>query len=209
MTTIPSRAAIPNRRKGARAIGKTPTVRRIQLAEVRSRAEYNEALRTTDQRMAVADKARLASSTTQTRSAWDVETVGGHPDRPLPDSLHIAPERARHILDGTAGVVDTGMGQEGRRKRNSRPTGTTRRSSGTSWTWHALPTTRLCSRPTADGGYMAIVTMLVLPSLSSPMAGSGQRGRTLAARESSRTRGRHSERIRSHRAGQGTSGSLR
>lgn len=71
-----------------------------QLAEVRSRAEYYEALRATDQRMAAADKAELVPSTTRTRSAWDVEAVGGHPDRPLPDSLHVAPERARHILDG-------------------------------------------------------------------------------------------------------------
>ena len=27
-------------------------------------------------------------------------TSDGHPDRPPPDSLHVAPERARHILDG-------------------------------------------------------------------------------------------------------------
>ena len=71
-----------------------------QPAEVRSRAEYYEALRGTDQRIAVADRAELVSGTERTRSAWDVEAVGGHPDRPPPDSLHVAPERARHILDG-------------------------------------------------------------------------------------------------------------
>ena len=71
-----------------------------QPAEVRSRAEYYEALRATDQRMAAADGAELASGMTRTRSAWDVEAVADHPDRPPPDSLHVAPERARHILDG-------------------------------------------------------------------------------------------------------------
>jgi hypothetical protein len=71
-----------------------------QLAEVRGRAEYYEASRATDQRMAAAGGAELASGTARTRSAWDVEVVGGHPERPPPDSLHVAPERARHILDG-------------------------------------------------------------------------------------------------------------
>jgi hypothetical protein len=71
-----------------------------QPAEVRGRAEYYEAARATDQRMAAAGGAELASGTARTRSAWDVEAVGGHPERPPPDSLHVAPERARHILDG-------------------------------------------------------------------------------------------------------------
>lgn len=71
-----------------------------QLAEVRGRAEYYEASRAADQRMAAAGRAELASGTTRTRSAWDVEVVGGHPERPSRDSLHVAPERARHILDG-------------------------------------------------------------------------------------------------------------
>jgi Bacterial EndoU nuclease len=71
-----------------------------QLAEVRGRAEYYEASRAADQRMAAAGRAELASGTTRTRSAWDVEVVGDHPERPSPDSLHVAPERARHILDG-------------------------------------------------------------------------------------------------------------
>ncbi len=48
----------------------------------------------------MADRPELASGTTRTRFAWDVEAVGGHPDRPPPDSLHVVPERARHILDG-------------------------------------------------------------------------------------------------------------
>jgi hypothetical protein len=71
-----------------------------QPAEVRGRAEYYEAARATDQRMVAAGGAELASGTARTRSAWDVEAVGGHPERPPPDSLHVAPERARHILDG-------------------------------------------------------------------------------------------------------------
>ena len=71
-----------------------------QLAEVRGRAEYYEASLAADQRMAAAGRAELASGTTRTRSARDVEVVGGDPERPSPDSLHVAPERARHILDG-------------------------------------------------------------------------------------------------------------
>jgi hypothetical protein len=71
-----------------------------QLAEVRGRAEYYEASRAADQRMAAAGRAELTSGTTRTRSASDVEVVGDHPERPSPDSLHVAPERARHILDG-------------------------------------------------------------------------------------------------------------
>jgi hypothetical protein len=66
-----------------------------QLAEVRGRAEYYEASRAADQRMAAAGRAELASGTTRTRSAWDAEVVGDHPERPAPDSLHVAPERAR------------------------------------------------------------------------------------------------------------------
>ena len=50
-----------------------------QPAEVRSRAEYYEELRATDKQMAAAD---------------------GHSDRPPLDSVHVAPERAKHILDG-------------------------------------------------------------------------------------------------------------
>jgi len=71
-----------------------------QLAEVRGRAEYYEASRAAGQRMAAAAGGELASGSARTRSAWDVEVVGGHPERPPPDSLHLAPERARHILDG-------------------------------------------------------------------------------------------------------------
>jgi hypothetical protein len=48
-------------------------------AEVRSHAEYYEELRATDKQMAAAD---------------------GHFERPPPDSVHVAPERAKHILDG-------------------------------------------------------------------------------------------------------------
>jgi hypothetical protein len=48
-------------------------------AEVRSRAEYYEELRANDKQMTAAD---------------------GHSDRPLLDSVHVAPERAKHILDG-------------------------------------------------------------------------------------------------------------
>ena len=50
-----------------------------QPAEMRSRAEYYEELRATDKQMAASD---------------------GRSDRPPLDSLHVPPERAKHILDG-------------------------------------------------------------------------------------------------------------
>jgi hypothetical protein len=100
MTTIRNRAEIPGRRKGARTVGKTPIARPVRSSRKYAAAEYYEASRATDQRMAAAGGAELASGTARTRSAWDVEAVGGHPERPPPDSLHVAPERARHILDG-------------------------------------------------------------------------------------------------------------
>ncbi len=49
-----------------------------QPAEVRSRAEYYEELRAANNQMA----------------------ADGHSDRPPLDSLHVAPDRAKHILDG-------------------------------------------------------------------------------------------------------------
>ena len=107
-----------------------------QPAEVRSRAEYYEELRATDKQMSASD---------------------GRSDRPALDSLHVAPERAKHILDGDrwGGGHRHGTGRPG--KTNCPLAGTTRRSSGTSWAWPALQTIRPCSRPTADGGCMAIV----------------------------------------------------
>jgi Bacterial EndoU nuclease len=71
-----------------------------QPAEVRSRAEYYEALRAIDIRVAAAGGVESAASTARTRSAWDSEAVGDHPDPPPLDSLRVAPERAGHILDG-------------------------------------------------------------------------------------------------------------
>jgi hypothetical protein len=71
-----------------------------QPKEIRDRAEYYETLRALDQRVAVTDKSEIASSTTKTRSAQDIETTSNHPDRAPPDSLRITPERAGHILDG-------------------------------------------------------------------------------------------------------------
>src|ERR1700730_5472580 len=58
---------------------KDPGHGKQQPAEIRSRAEYYEELRATDKQMAAAD---------------------GHSDRPPLDSLHVTPERAKHILDG-------------------------------------------------------------------------------------------------------------
>lgn len=71
-----------------------------QPAEVRSRAEYYEALRAMDIRVAAAGGAESAASTARTRSAWDSEAAGDHADPPPLESLRVAHERAEHILDG-------------------------------------------------------------------------------------------------------------
>ena len=71
-----------------------------QPAEVRSRAEYYEVLRAQDQQLTGSDRTEAASSTTRTRSAWNIEAVEDHPDRPSLDSLRTTPERTKHILDG-------------------------------------------------------------------------------------------------------------
>jgi hypothetical protein len=71
-----------------------------QPAEVRSRAEYYEVLRAQDQQMTGSDRPETGSSTARTRSAWNIEAVEDHPDRPSLDSLRTTPERTRHILDG-------------------------------------------------------------------------------------------------------------
>jgi hypothetical protein len=71
-----------------------------QPAEVRSRAQYYEVLRAQDQQMTGSDRAETGSSTARTRSAWNIEAVEDHADRPSLDSLRTTPERTRHILDG-------------------------------------------------------------------------------------------------------------
>jgi hypothetical protein len=71
-----------------------------QPAEVRTRAEYSEALHAVDQRMAAAGRAEIGSSPAAARSAWDAGGAGDHPGRPPLDSMRVTPERARHILDG-------------------------------------------------------------------------------------------------------------
>lgn len=74
----------------------------VERAEIRSRAEYYEALRAADRRTtASANRADVVSSRTVTRSAWDSEaTTVSHPERPPPDSVRLLPERIAHILDG-------------------------------------------------------------------------------------------------------------
>lgn len=57
-------------------------------------------LRAQDQQMTGSDRAETASSTTRMRSAWNIEAVEDHPDRPSLDSLRTTPERTKHILDG-------------------------------------------------------------------------------------------------------------
>jgi hypothetical protein len=78
-----------------------------QLAGVRTRAEYYEALRAVDPTDGAAGKAEIASSTTVARSVWDAGEAGGHPDRPSLDSMRITPERARNILDGIPRRLDS------------------------------------------------------------------------------------------------------
>ena len=150
-----------------------------QPAEIRSRTEYYEELRPTDKQMAAAD---------------------GYSNRSALDSLHVAPERAKHILDGDrwGGGHRHGTGRPG---KTEFPSGwDDEKILGHVLAVAQLQTTRPYSRPTADGGCMATVTRSVLPSSSSPMAGSGQPGPTPTAQVWSRTRGRRSERIRGHRA---------
>jgi hypothetical protein len=57
-----------------------------QPAEVRSRAQYYEVLRAQDQQMTGSDRAETGSSTARTRSAWNIEAVEDHADRPSLDS---------------------------------------------------------------------------------------------------------------------------
>ncbi len=165
-----------------------------QPAEVRSRAEYYEVLRSQDQEVTGSVRAETAPSTTRTRSSWSIEAVEDHPDRPLPDSLRTTPERTKHILDGDSwgGGHRHGTGRPG--KTEFRPDGTTTRLSGTSEMSPVRPMNCPFSSPTIDGGCMASATTSVLPSSSFPMGGSGQRGRTPTARVWSRTRRRNRER---------------
>ena len=68
----------PEKRRGQSGQDVTSPVN-TQPAEIRSRTEYYEELRPTDKQMAAAD---------------------GYSNRSALDSLHVAPERAKHILDG-------------------------------------------------------------------------------------------------------------
>jgi hypothetical protein len=71
-----------------------------QPAEIRSRGEYYEALRTVNMRVATTEGPESAANTVRTRPAWDSQSAGDHPDPPPLESLRVAPERAGHILDG-------------------------------------------------------------------------------------------------------------
>ena len=86
-----------------------------QPAEVRSRAEYYEVLHAQDQQTGSA-RPETASSTTRTRSGWNIEAVEDHPDRPSLDSLRTTPERTKHILDGDSwgGGHRPGTGRPGK-----------------------------------------------------------------------------------------------
>ncbi len=124
---------------------------RTILAESRDRSEYYDALQASQGR-----GHDTAADGTRPRSGWDTAEVADHVARPSPDSILVNAERASHILDGDPGVAGTAMGQAGPGRLNSRPDGTTRRSSGSSWTWRVSPTAcPSCSR-TRGGGYTAI-----------------------------------------------------
>jgi hypothetical protein len=68
------------------------------VGETRTRAAYYAALRAADP-----DRPRAATDgAAARRSAWEAPGLADHPARPGPDSLHLPPERAVHILDGDA-----------------------------------------------------------------------------------------------------------
>jgi Bacterial EndoU nuclease len=141
-----------------------------------------------------ADRAETASSTTRTRSAWNIEAVEDHPDRPSLDSLRTTPERTKHILDGDSwgGGHRHGTGKPGKTEfpagwEDDKIIGNVRDVARAPddppvfqpnhrWRVHGL----------RDGVGITVVVF--------PMGGSGQRGRTPAARVWSRTRRRNRER---------------
>ncbi len=89
----PEKGQEPDRHDAGRTADTEP-------AELRGRAEYYEVLRAKDQQVTGSDRSETAVGTTPTRSAWNIEAVEDHPDRPSLDSLRTTPERTKHILDG-------------------------------------------------------------------------------------------------------------
>ena len=69
-------------------------------AEPRSRLEYYEALRAADDRPDPGSDANRAAPERTGRSGWEALDAG---NRPPHDALHVAAERAGHILDGEPG----------------------------------------------------------------------------------------------------------
>jgi hypothetical protein len=79
--------------------GDAPTAR-AEPAEVRTRAEYYDALRSADGKPVPANDSQSAGSDTRKGHAgWDEVDTGNRP--PL-DALRVTPERTKHILDGDA-----------------------------------------------------------------------------------------------------------
>jgi len=79
--------------------GEAPTARE-EWAEVRSRAEYYEALRSADGKPVPArDGQSAGSDTRRDHAGWDAVDAGS---RPRLDALRVTPERTKHILDGDA-----------------------------------------------------------------------------------------------------------
>ena len=73
------------------------------VAETRTRAAYYAALRAADPgRLRAAADTAAADTAAARRSAWEAPGLADHPARPGPDSFHLPPERAVHILDGDA-----------------------------------------------------------------------------------------------------------
>ena len=79
--------------------------------ETRTRAEYYAALRAADP-----DRPRAVADGPGTGSAWEAPGLADHPARPRPESLHLPPDRATHILDGdtTGGGHRSGAGRPGK-----------------------------------------------------------------------------------------------
>jgi Bacterial EndoU nuclease len=106
--SAPGRPDVPAERP--EAAGRVPDSP-VVAAETRSRPEYYAALRAADP-----DRPRGAGDGPVQGSAWAAPGLADHPARPRPESLHLPPDRAAHILDGddTGGGHRSGTGRTGK-----------------------------------------------------------------------------------------------
>lgn len=92
--------ALPERRADRDRPAADAARARAALAEPRTRAECNEALRAADGGSGHDGENRRPAGSETDLSGWDA--ADGTPDRPPWDGFRVTPERATHILDGDA-----------------------------------------------------------------------------------------------------------